>query len=263
MILSLFILSESLKRNLFLSTPTTLLKLNSVPEGTLIDEKEIIDIKGVTSEYISSLGVIEMKMYFGDFCLSYKAHVVPNEFDIPASGILGKDFLKDYKCSIDYGTMTLTIVTDEGDVILNIWEGPESGKLVLPPRSEVVRHFRVTNKVSLSQDQVVHPVEVMPDVMIARSIFNPNTAFLRVINLSNETKVISDVLHKSENLSSYDVFSIDEVTSKDEGRKEKVKGLVGKDVPSFVRNELLDLCGKYADIFALATDKMTVNNFYE
>lgn len=35
-----------------------------------------------------------------------------------------------------------------------------------------------------------------------------------------------------------------------------------KNVPKYVRDDLVNLCKKYADVFALEKDKMTVNNFY-
>lgn len=185
-----------------------------------------------------------------------------DECEIPACGILGKDFLKEFKCNIDYDHMVLTIRTDRGDILLNIFEGPNN-QIAIPPRCEVIRHFKVSYKISLKQDQVLNAAEGTPGVMIARSIFDPKSPYLRVINTTNKIALINSILPKSENLSRYNIYSLDEINKTNSERKDKIKNLVTKDVPKYVRKELGELCEQYSDIFALDTDKLTVNNFYE
>jgi hypothetical protein len=97
----------------------------------------------------------------------YKAHVVNNDCDIPASGILGKDFLKAFRSNIDYDDMILTLRTDNGAITFNIIDGPTSNKISIPPRCEVIRHFNVSYKVSMKEDQVLNATEVAPGVMLA------------------------------------------------------------------------------------------------
>lgn len=42
-----------------------------------------------------------------------------------------------------------------------------------------------------------------------------------------------------------------------------MKKLDVNSVPDDARNKLVDMCNQFSDIFALKTDKLIVNNFYE
>lgn len=72
-----------------------------------------------------------MKIRFGSKWISHKVHVVPNNFEIPVNGFLGKDFLKAFECNIDYATMSLTISLPDEEVIIEILEGPDKSVLVI------------------------------------------------------------------------------------------------------------------------------------
>lgn len=69
-------------------------------------------------------------------------HIVPNDFEIPVNGILGKDFLKAFECNIDYATMSLTFSCPDSAVIIDILQGSDDDTLVIPPRCEVKRHLK-------------------------------------------------------------------------------------------------------------------------
>lgn len=79
--------------------------------------------------------------------------------------------------------MTLKVNASDFSVILNICEGPDRDIFTIPSRCEVIRYFKVSKKISSCEDQVIHPHEIMPGVLFARSIFNPEKPFLRVMNL--------------------------------------------------------------------------------
>lgn len=219
-------------------------------------------MKGITNHMIESMGTTHIEMKFGSKWIKHKVHVVPDTFEIPVDGMLGKDFLKAFECNIDYATMTLTVNLHDVSITVNIFEGPDNNTLVIPPRCEVIRHFKVSSKVSLTEDQVLNPKEILPGVMLARSIFNPNSPFIRVINTTDKPTLINRMLPNSENLSHFDIYSVDEVSQADKSRCKKISELISEGVPSYVKDDLNKLCLKYSDVFALKTDKMTVNNFY-
>ena len=228
-----------------------------------IDTNDLIYIKGITDDHIKSVGSTQLELYMENSTLSHLVYVVPDIFNIPVSGILGKDFLKQFSCAIDYSTMSLTIQTESGPEILNIYEGLDEDSLVIPPRSECIRHFKVSPEVNMNEDQVLNPTELQPGVILARSVFNPKSPYIRVINTSKEIKIISKVLPKTENLSKFYVLSLSNVSLNDKERSEQLSKIVGENVPKYVHKELTDLCKKYADIFAMEKDKYTVNNFYQ
>ncbi|WP_331035211.1 reverse transcriptase domain-containing protein [Lactovum miscens] len=240
----------------------SIVKESAIQSRVAIDLSERIYIKGITNHTITSLGILYMHIKIGKDWVAHKVHVVPDNFEIPVSGILGKDFLKDFNCNIDYSTMTLTVTTSNCTVVLNIFEGPDKDSLIIPPRCEVVRHFKVVGKVSMLEDQVVHPTEIAKGVFLSRAIFNPNSPLLKVLNVNSEAVIIKNLLPETENLSNYDVYSADKIDNANKARGKKVTAIVGKGVPEYVKKELGDLCEEFSDVFALETDKMSVNNFY-
>lgn len=240
----------------------SIIKESAIQNQVILDTNDIIYIKGITSQIITSIGTTEIHINIGNEWIVHKVHVVPDDFEIPVSGILGKDFLKTFNCNIDYTTMSLTVNTPNSSVTLTIFEGPDKDNLIIPPRCEVIRHFKVVGKRSLEQDQIIHPTEITPGVLIARSIFNPKSPFLRVINTTDKAAIVKNILPKTENLSNYNIYSIDEINGSDQVRKKKIKEIIEKGVPKSVKKDLVQLCEKFSDVFALESDKMSVNNFY-
>lgn len=78
----------------------------------------------------------------------------------------------------------------------------------------------------------------------------------------NEIKTIPKTISKSENLSNFNIFTMNE----SENNASRVKALSNfflKNTPKQYQSSLFPLLEKYSDIFAIPTDKMTQNNFYE
>lgn len=241
----------------------SIIKQSFITNQLAIDYNSQIYIKGITDEHINSIGTTNIIIYFENTCLSHILHVVPDDFAIPVCGILGKDFLKNFNCTLEYSTMTLTIQVNECSITIDIWEGPEENTIVIPPRSEVIRHFKVHKSTSLSEDQFIDPSEVIPGVMIARSIFDPKSPYIRVINTTDKFQVIPNQLPKSERLSNYDIISLTDINKNDKARLNELANIVGKEVPKYVQKDLVNLCKQYSDVFAMEQDKYSVNNFYK
>lgn len=222
------------------------------------NSQNIIRIKGVTDGHIESLGTIETNLFFENYSLPHTFHVVSNEFNIPADGILGKDFIKPNLCEISYRNMTLTVPINNEDVIIPILQGPEQDTIVLPARCEVIRRFNIGNQID---PQIIQQQELESGIFIARTIVNPEMPYARVLNTGNETKIIkiNDVKH--EPLSDYHVYSIDPIRSSNQ-RLIDLMNIIKENSPETVFDDLSKLCSSYSDVFALESDKMTVNNFY-
>lgn len=99
----------------------SVIKQNSLDDTTIINHSNIIKITGVTSGSLFSLGTINTNIILNSAKLYIIFHVVPHFFDIPVDGILGKDFLNNYSCVIDYSQRLLTV---------NV--SPTNGKMVIP-----------------------------------------------------------------------------------------------------------------------------------
>lgn len=87
----------------------SIIKRSSLSAQIHCDKQQIIKITGVTKGEIYSLGLIRPEIQIQNCIINQYLHVVPDTFEIPVDGILGKDFIKDNKCILDYGLQMLTI----------------------------------------------------------------------------------------------------------------------------------------------------------
>lgn len=238
----------------------SIIKNNTIIPNTYYDASERIRIKGVTDGSIMSLGTISTKLFIPKFAISHKFHIVPNMFNIPADGILGKDFLKRFCCKIDYQDMTLAVVVKNSIVTIPIVEGPQCGTTVIPARSEVIRSFRIQN---FGSPQVIDSQEIAQGVFIARTIAHSSDPLIRVVNTTTETKIVSNIIERTENLSNFDIYHMSNSSDESQNRTNRLIEIIENHIPIHARQNLIPLCEKYSDVFALDDDQMTVNNFYE
>lgn len=231
----------------------SVIKRSVIQNDSFIDFSNIIHIKGVTNSTISSFGTTYIDLIFDQTSLSQEFHVVPDTFNIPVDAILGKDFLRGNNCIINYNDMSLSI---SNKVKTNIFNNVDQS-LYIPPRCEVIRKFVINSP----DECIVDNAELVEGIFISRTIVDPQNAYIRVLNTTQETKVIPNSISTFESLSNYDVYKIDKVDNNDERERLLVEILSEN---SSIKNDedLLKLCTQYSDVFALKTDKMTINNFY-
>lgn len=225
--------------------------------GTVeVDGKNIINIKGITHDSIKTLGTLQINIYTENDILGHEFHVVPEQFNIDCDGIIGKDFLTYYRCKIDYDNMTFTI-NNKYRNILKLTQGPNELTMTIPPRCEVVRKFNIET----NQECVVDQTILAPGVYTARTVVNPNDAYIRVINTTNEPHIIAKTITNAEPLKNFDVYQASKVEKHTERVKE-LKRIVQNKVPKQYKEKLNGLIEQFADVFALPNDKMSINNFY-
>lgn len=217
-----------------------MIKYSSIKANILYDELDYIDIKGVTDHIIRSLGSTNSTLNINGFELTQKLYIVPDEFNIPSDGILGKDFLKRFQCTINYSNMTLTIHTDIRKIILNILEGPEDNTIVIPPHCEVIRNFIITTKENTAR--YVPTQELTKGVYTSNTIIDPKEAFVRIINTTNKTQTIHKNKIETHSLNEYTVYSFDKVNPK---RNSKLINLLTNKVPKHVTNDFAELCSQF------------------
>ncbi len=107
--------------------------------------------------------------------------MVPEEFNIPSDGILGKDFLKKFNCNINYNNMTLTIYMNNVKIVINILEGPDENTVVIPPRAEVVRNFHIKSQIVSAR--YVPNQELISGVFTSNTIIDSDQAFITPLNM--------------------------------------------------------------------------------
>lgn len=233
------------------------MKNTSIFDNVALNSFECVNIKGITNNSIRSFGSIDTKLNINGRKLTQKFHIVPDEFNIPSDGILGKDFLKNYNCRIDYMNMTLTIFTSNGKIILNILEGPDENSIVIPPRSEVIRSFFVNS--DTDAPRYVPNQELVPGVFTSNTLINTKQALVRVVNTTDQTQIIDKTKLKTDDLNNYNIYSFNEINS---NRTKTILDIVTTNIPDYIKEDFSTLCSNFSEIFALEEDRMTVNNFY-
>lgn len=237
----------------------SVLKEKCLNSDAIIDTTEIIDIRGVTDGITESLGTIESDFFIDNLEIPQTLHVVPDEFNIGADGILGKDFLKNYRCIINYEDMTLTLLINGEQIVIPLHSGPDTDTIVIPARCEVVRQIKLN--VNTKNTRLIESQQIAEGVMIARTLVDSKNPIVRIINTTSKVQILTLKTIKSESLDNYKIFNIDNVPR----TKERTKILIDeitKNTPKQHQRQILPLCKEFDDIFALEDDKMTVNNFY-
>lgn len=223
------------------------------------DESEILRIRGVTDNVIESLGTVKADLFMNDFTISHPFHIVPDDFNIPADGIVGNDFIELYECILNYRDKTFSFELDNKIISTPILDSPSADTLVLPAKAEVYRTFHL-NK--FTEPQFINNFEIQPGIFVANSIASSEYPILRVLNTTNDIKVIPKIISHSENLSNFHIYSMN-VNSANQSRYEILSKKFMENTPEHCHDKLLPLLNEFNDIFALPTDKMTQNNFYK
>lgn len=238
----------------------SLIKHNSVDEDVFVNNRNLINIKGIAHDVIETHGTIQTEFLIDGRAISHELHVVPNDFRIPSDGIIGRDFIKEYQCVIDYERMTLSFFLNNHVCTLPIFDGPRDHTIAIPPRSQVYRIFHIDN---FHKPQFVDQSEVEPGIFLANSMAISSSPIIKVLNTTDEVRIISNIISKSEDLSNYSIYTIDSVDQNNRERIDALLGYIKNNSPDYVHDDLVPLCSEYSDIFALETDHMTQNNFYE
>ena len=80
--------------------------------------------------------------------------MVNDDFPIPLDAILGEDFLRRYKCSIDYERSWLIIRKEDETITIPFETKLRHGIYTIPPRCEVIREFPVEIQEDYAIDKI-------------------------------------------------------------------------------------------------------------
>lgn len=216
----------------------SVLKEQCISKPVRINEDEIIDITGVTEGVTATLGTIDIDLEHDSYSFPQICHIVPDSFNIGADGILGKDFLKDYRCNISYENMLITLRYENNTIDIPLHDGPNSDTIILPARCEVMRKVKLMKHASGSQ--LIDAQEIADGVMIARTIVSAKSPVVRIINTTSKVQILTLRSVKSESLDNFKIYTIDEVKKK----KERTKLLlteISKNVPKQHEHKILTL----------------------
>lgn len=232
----------------------SVIKLSSIHSEILVDKSQKVNVKGITNDIISSVGTTNIILFIKHLKINHSFHVVPDNFNIPVDAIIGRDFMHKYYCDILHSSASFIFA----NTIRIPLHYSLDDLLYIPPRAEVIRKFQIDT----SEECIVDNSEILPGIFISRTIVDPKNAYIRVLNTTNEFAKISNKILNFDLLKHFTIYYIDEVEKNSEREQLLIKTLSNNTSISNNKN-LLNLCTEYSDIFALKTDRMTTNNFYE
>lgn len=242
----------------------SLIKYNSIKHfESLLNKTDIISLRGITEDATNSLGSLILDLEISDIKIPNKFHVVSDLFPIPSNGILGKDFVKNNNCMLDYETMTITIKRQNfREVTIPIMTEIIKGIAAIPPRCETFRSFHIQ---SVTFPCIIETQEIQADVYIATTVaYKPDTV-VRVLNITDSMQLIKTNELKVRGINEYNIYSMRQQKTNEcsSERKIKLETILKKRIPKHALNELLNLCMEFDDIFHVEGDIPTTNNFYE
>lgn len=237
----------------------SILKPGKIFANQIVDTNNKCTITGINKISVDTSGSITTSIRLNEETeLMHKFQIVHQEFPITADGILGRDFLVKYNCKIDYDTWILYVNFNAETFEIPI-EDNVNGEFVLPPRCEVFKQIHV----AADGDFVMPSHEVKSGVFCANSIINGKSQLIKLINTNDEVvKISRDFQNSLLPLENFHIFSLGQTDMTN--RSEKLKKQLNLDnTPDECKSRLLNLCNKYNNIFALESDSLTCNNFYE
>lgn len=182
----------------------SVIKISAVEYQLRINGDERINIKGVTKDIIESIGTVQLELRFESTRIKFKFHVVPDEFNVPSNGIIGRDFNKFFNCKLYYADMTFTVRFPDIDIILNITSEPAENRVALPARCETFRIFRIQNFCGL---MVIPAHEISSGIFIPNTIAHNQNPVIRVLNTNEDIKVIENELKNVLSATEFDFYS--------------------------------------------------------
>lgn len=217
-----------------------------------------ITIKGVSGKLVSE-GYIYLNLVFENLVFKEKFYIFKN-LSCYSNGILGENFFQRYNAIINYKTESFELTKDGQSVCLSLNRNNYFIHTI-PARCEVIRHIPCY----LNSNCVILANEIEEGVFVAGMIAKPSQGKLpvRILNTKDfDVKVNLSKLN-IDNLNIYEVCHFNtELNS-----TPRVKTLFELlDLDYLNKDERIgieNICAKYADVFHLPGDKLSVNNLME
>jgi len=140
----------------------SLIALRAVEEKTKILKSET-SVEGIGGK-LKILGKIGIKWE-----QSTIQFYVVDRLPVNAGGILGNNFLTQFKAIINYETFEVSVKPNNKLRFSIAMTAADKTKITLPPRCEVFRYCETTN----SEDSVVFPIEICEGVFTAGALVRP------------------------------------------------------------------------------------------
>ena len=152
-----------------------LTKKNSLYEKVPIDNEIVFELSGITKGRTRTLGVVKIRIFGIDTLF----HVVPDDFPIRQDGILGTEFFKNHRATIDYPRASLVV-----NGTSYYFHNDET--IIIPARTRKQIFIRIANPKMKSG--YIPKLNAGPQVYLGNAVVSNRrgVAYLYAINSSDE-----------------------------------------------------------------------------
>lgn len=229
--------------------------LKSLTGNECINKNKKMTLNGISGS-TKSIGEINITLNVEHIEINHNFLVI-DDIGHEIHAILGSEFFSKYNAIIDFRNFSLSFWINKQQLILPL-ESNFNECTIIPPRSEIVKYFWVDDEC----DCVVLSSEITEGVFTAGIIARPVSHIIavRILNTKDEEIKIKNFRPVTLKLTDFESYKFDKnEISLD--RVNKVVDLINvENLNKEERNSIHRICAKYADIFLLENDPVTVTN---
>lgn len=219
--------------------------------------KERVTVNGLGGK-VQAIGYVYLSFILGNESVAHKFYVFDN-LPIASDGILGRDFLYNYKVLMDFNTKCVTLHTTTMTTCLPM-ENRCQLVFDIPARCESI-HFINTN---LKEDCVVLSKEIQDGIFVASSIATPKNGLIpiKILNTTENNISLNKIETTIKSLGDFNVCEFEKPNIHSDRVKSLFSSIKLKHLNDEEQNTIEKICAKYSDIFYLPGDKLKTTDVY-
>lgn len=221
--------------------------------------KDSVTINGLGGQ-VQTIGYVYIPLSLKGRVINHKFFVF-DSLPILCNGIIGRDFLRRFNAHLDFNKNMLSLNFGlNQNVNLPINNTCTFNDFYIPSRSESV-HFIQTE---FKTDCVICSEELQDGIYLASSIASPVNGMvpIKILNTTEKNITLSNISPTIHNLSDYSICSFDKSNNSSDRVKTLFSLLKLTDLNSEESESIKKICAKYANIFYLPGDTLTVTDIY-
>lgn len=234
----------------------------SILFSSCISSKQILDnvnkvkIMGIAGSTYS-LGSTNIELKVGQCNIKHEFQVI-NDFDSNFQGVLGSDFFCKHAAILNYETFIFSFVYDDKRINLPL-ESEHNKYTYVPPRCEFIAYFNNSNYVD---DCVILPEQICDGVFTAGMVVKPfqHKMPVRILNTTENEVRLRNFMPKCQSASDFYIYKFSDVHMSVNRIDELLNVINTQDLTTEEISSLQKICAKFADVFQLDNDPVTVSN---
>lgn len=228
-----------------------------VDNNEVIDYNKKINVKGIAGS-TKTLGSAMLTLQINNYDLIHEFQVMQKFID-GVHGVIGSDFLQNYHASIDYQKFNINMSCSQAKILVPL-ESETNNLIKIPLRCEVI----IRCKTNYVDDCVIIQEQPCENIFVAGVLAKPDkdkTIPVRVLNVSEQEVSLRNFKPRIDSLNNYSICSLNNDETHTVKRIDSILSLIN--LTNLNKEEIFSIqriCAKYADVFHLDGERLTVTN---